>query len=65
MFGTKKGKWIKISHLLRANEYKCSECGSVFRKAAAVCPKCETKMKKSTGWVDELEEISAIADEDW
>jgi len=67
MFGKKKGKWIRISHIFRADEYECSECGEVVRKPTACCPCCETEMKIKTdaGWVDELEAISAIADEDW
>ena len=50
--------WIQKTHLLRADEYKCSACGGCFDKPYERCPNCGRNMTKSKydpTWVDEVE----------
>ena len=63
----KKPYWIQRTHLFRADEYICSACGSVQDKPYRSCPSCGmrmTKAKYDPSWVDEIEGISAITDDD-
>ena len=60
--------WIRRTHLLRADEYICSECGAVSEKPWSTCPRCGTVLEKvsySPSWVDEAEMISSLTDDDW
>ena len=31
--------------ILQADEYYCSSCGEIIKKAAEICPKCGVRMK--------------------
>ncbi len=58
-----KAKWIRKTHLLRPDEYICSDCGRSFAKPYARCPSCGASMgrtKYDASWVDEIEGFSAI-----
>lgn len=60
--------WIRKTHLLRADDFFCSACGSVSDKPFRVCPSCGapmTKTKYMPSWVDEAEGLSAILEDDW
>ncbi len=60
--------WIRRIHLMRADEYICSECGAVSEKLQSACPRCGAileKVRYSPSWVDEAEMMSAIMDDDW
>ncbi len=64
----RKARWIRKTHLFRADEYLCPVCGPVFAKPCAVCPACHSPMtgaKADPSWADEAEELSALLDEDW
>ena len=59
--------WIVHSHLFDPDEYECSECGSVFRKAQKVCPACGAtvlRQKEDPEWVDEAEFLDWMMEED-
>lgn len=63
-----KAGWIQKTHLFRADEFVCSECRTSFPRPYAVCPSCGADMKKlkyDPSWVDEVEGLSAILDDDW
>lgn len=65
MFGKRKNHayWIRRTHLLRADEYVCSSCGSSFRKAKAACPDCGADMRSTKydpSWVDEAEWLDIL-----
>ena len=54
----KTAYWSQKTHLLRADEFICSECGTVSDKGYGTCPGCGARMKKSKydpSWVDEAE----------
>ena len=58
--------WIKHSHLLSPDEYECSECGAVFRRKSAICPKCGATLRPVLDrqeWLDEAV-IYEIMDDD-
>ena len=60
--------WIRKTHLFRADEYFCSNCGVSCEEPYKVCPNCRSVMSKTEydpSWVDEAEELSAILDDDW
>ncbi|MBR6207397.1 MAG: hypothetical protein IKQ69_00160 [Oscillospiraceae bacterium] len=64
----KRIRWIRKTHLFRADEYICSHCGASFGKPRKVCPNCQSVMdsaKYDPSWVDEAEALSAILEEDW
>ena len=50
MFGQKKNEavWIRRSHLLQADEFICSACGSRAKKAHKSCPHCGERKKERT-----------------
>ena len=55
--------WTQKTHLLRADEFICSGCGNVERKAHKICPSCGARMKKSKydpTWVDEAEILDIL-----
>jgi len=60
--------WKRKTHLFRADEFVCSACGAVSKKAFGICPACGARMKNvryDPSWVDEAEELSALLDDDW
>lgn len=62
----KTGYWIQHTHLLRSDEYECSECHSTSGKAYSKCPYCGAKMgrtKYDPSWVDEAEFMDMMDDE--
>lgn len=64
----RQAHWIRKTHLFRADEYVCSECGAHAGKPYKVCPHCQTAMGKTKydpSWIDEAEGLSAILDDDW
>ena len=64
----KQLRWIRKTHLFRADEYICPRCGASYLKPLKACPNCRTEMgrvKYDPSWVDEMEEMSAILDDDW
>ncbi len=63
-----KARWTQKTHLFRADEFVCSNCGDSFPNPYAICPSCGADMKKvkyDPSWVDEAEGLSAILDDDW
>lgn len=64
----KKASWTQKTHLFKADEYICSECGASCGKPTKICSRCGAKMKNGryeASWVDEAEALSAILDDDW
>ncbi len=64
----RKAKWIRRTHLFGQDEYVCSYCRHVSSKAYNCCPFCGCvmgRMKSDSVWIDELESITAILDDDW
>ena len=64
----KSAHWSQRTHLFRADEYICSACKAVSDKPYRVCPSCGAPMKKAKydpSWVDDVEMLSAILDDDW
>ena len=63
-----KARWTQKTHLFRADEFICSRCGASFPKSYSICPSCGSEMKNAKydpSWVDEMEGLSAILDDDW
>ena len=51
------GKWYRETHLFGSDTFRCSLCGSIYRKNEPVCPHCKATMKKTVTdpvWVDEM-----------
>lgn len=51
------GKWYQETHLFGSDTFRCSLCGSIYRKNEPVCPHCKATMKKTVTdpvWVDEM-----------
>lgn len=64
----RKAYWIQRTHLFRADEYICSDCGTECDEPYEVCPGCGSRMgnaKYDPSWVDEAEGLSALLDDDW
>ena len=64
----KSAHWTQRTHLFRADEYICSACKASCDEPYMVCPSCGAPMKKSKydpSWVDEIEAMSAMLDDDW
>ncbi len=64
----RKAKWILRTHLFGRDEYVCSSCRRVSDKVYNCCPFCGAVMgrvKSDPEWIDELEGMSAIMDNDW
>ncbi len=64
----KTATWTQHTHLFRADEYICTNCGVSCGEPLKVCPKCGARMKKGkydASWADEAEGLSAILDDDW
>ena len=58
--------WIRKTHLMRADEFVCSECGVLSPKPYKVCRNCGTRLEKtsySPSWVDEMEKFSSLMDD--
>ncbi len=63
----KTARWIQHTHLFRKDEYECSACGCCVDKPYRTCPCCGLPMKGSKygpSWVDEIEAIDAIFDDE-
>ena len=61
-----KARWIQRTHLVRKDEYECSDCGFKADKPYRLCPRCNTAMngsKYDPSWVDEMEVFDAIFDD--
>ncbi len=61
-------RWIRKTHLLKADEFICSRCGAAYGRPYQVCPNCQSVMtgsKYDPSWVDEAEGLSAMLDDDW
>ena len=59
---------MRKTHLFRADEYICSQCGASCDKLYKVCPSRQPLMgeaKYDLSWVDEAESLSVILDDDW
>ena len=59
--------WIRHSHFFDPDEYECSACGAVFRKETRRCPGCGAQMAYThdrQDWIDELEELDMILEDD-
>ena len=66
----RKPYWKCRTHLLRRDEYICSECRELTDRPYAHCPGCGSKMnktKKDGRWILEAELMDFILDddEDW
>lgn len=64
----KRVRWVRKTHLFRADEYFCSKCGAVFNKPYKTCPTCGSVMvrtKYDPSWADEAEGLSTLLDDDW
>lgn len=68
MSPVKPARWIRRSHLFRADEYVCSRCGRRAERPARICPGCGAPMrgaKYDPAWADEAEELELLlGDED-
>ena len=56
----KSPHWIQHSHLFDPDEYECSECGAVCRRASSACPRCGAALRAvldTQEWIDEEEEM--------
>lgn len=63
----KTAHWIRRTHLFRKDEYECSFCGVRMDKPYKTCPGCNLPMKGSKydpSWVDEMELLDAIFEDD-
>ena len=63
----KTAQWIQHTHLFRKDAYECSACGCRADKPYRTCPRCGLPMKGSKydpSWVDEIEAIDAIFDDE-
>ena len=59
--------WIRHTHFFDPDDYECSRCGRRFREKRPACPHCGAPMtgeKEKEDWVDELEELSWIMEDD-
>ena len=63
--------WILHSHYFDGNEYECSVCGALMNQAPprgqSRCPKCNALLyylHDNQDWVDELEELDIILEDD-
>ena len=64
----KRTRWIRKTHLFRADEYLCSRCGLSCPTPYPDCPGCGSGMgstRYEPSWVDEAEGLSALLDDDW
>ena len=62
----KSAYWIKHTHVLRSDEFVCSNCGDTESKAKRICPGCGCTMKgtkSDLGWIDEMEAMDAFFDD--
>ena len=63
-----RAQWIQKTHLFCSDEYVCSMCGVTCAKPYKTCPSCGSVMRESKydpSWVDEVEGLSAMVDDDW
>ena len=63
----KPAHWIRRTHLLRADEYICSRCGTSCGKPHKLCSNCRSTIGRSRfdpSWADEAEGLSALLDDD-
>ena len=63
----RKPHWERKTHLFKADEYICSECGLASPKPYKVCPNCGMKarnVKSDLTWVDEAEMLDIILEDD-
>ena len=63
----KQPYWIRRTHLLRRDEYICSECRAVSQKPYAHCPRCGTKLsreKSDLHWIAEAELMDFVLDDE-
>ena len=61
-----RARWIRHSHLFRADSYECSRCRYSCGDRYERCPGCDSLMtgeKYDPEWVDELEAFDAIFDD--
>ena len=62
-----KPHWIRHTHFFGPDEWECSNCRSRFSKKHPSCPNCGKTMtgeKEKEDWVDELEMLSWLEDDD-
>jgi len=65
--GPMLASWKHVKHLFRADEFICTACGASSRKAYKSCPACGADMRGEQydpAWVDELEELNDLLDDD-
>ena len=63
---SKTARWIRHTHLFRADNFECSACGGIASRPHDVCPRCHTPMKGTRydpSWVDEMETLDAMFDD--
>jgi hypothetical protein len=63
----RRGYWKVQEHLSSDATFQCSRCKGVFQTREAFCPKCHSENKKLSHdsiWVDEMEMMDAIFDDD-
>ncbi len=63
--------WIKCSHLFRASEYECSNCGNKSDKPYTECPHCGSEMTSyqsyhsyDPSWIDEMADYDEMFGDD-
>ena len=64
----KSAHWIRKTHLFKSDEFICFACGAKSDKPYRMCPACGNPMKNTrydASWVDEVEELSVLLDDDW
>ncbi len=62
----RQGYWLVKEHMDGTDSWQCSECRSVFRSGADVCPNCgaeNRRVRRDPAWVDELEGFDAMFDD--
>ena len=62
----KNARWIRHTHVFRADDYECTACGYFADMPYSVCPNCGRTMngtKYDPSWVDEMEAADAIFDD--
>ena len=60
--------WIRKTHLFRGDVFICSACGAHSEIPYLYCPSCGWPMEETSydvSWVDEVESLSALLDDNW
>ena len=64
----KSAYWIVKTHILRDDEYYCSACRARADRKYKICPNCGLPMKgkkSDLGWIDEMEMMDIMLEDDF